>query len=539
MLIGYVSDEMDIALAGVQLEFVRDGESIVARSRATGSIYADVEPGTWRVTLEHPGYSRKTVDLEVRPVRAPHRFRLLSGRLLGYAWPKWARGGDRVELRINAAEPYRASLWRYGWERQHVADIGRFESFGPDGDRQFVPDGDFVMTGVEWNHLGRRFPPDARSSITAPEPTGLYWIHLEAERSGDFFSFPLIVAPAEPRAPVAVLCSNIDWNAYNDFGGRSNYVAAWGLPPQPVVSPHQDGPYLRDTGGRFWDREAYDPLSFDRPEPVNRVERETKITDPMERVGEEHLAPATWRLLGWLEREGFAHDVWAETQLHAGTLDLDAYRVVILDQHPEYWSREMYFLLKSWVFERGGKLMYLGGNGIHCEVEFVTPTAAIHHNTDLSEWLATRSFEDVPEALVPSRFGRRVENEANLLGVSTTLTGAGTGAPYRVVAPDHWAFEGTGLGEGGIFGEAWLDMRNDGGGASGHETDKRNGSTPSNAVLLAKGMNVNNGGGEIVTFETPSGGAVYSVGSISYVSSLPVDDLLSQVTANVLRRFLR
>lgn len=538
MLIGYVSDEMHVALADVQLEFQRDGTSIEARSRATGAVHADLEPGSWQVTLHHPGYSRKTVNLDVASPMTPHQFRLLSGRLLGYAWPKWARSGDSVELRVSAVQPYRASLWRYGWNKEHVSDVGRFESFGPGGDQQFVPDGDFTSTGVGWNHHGRRFPPDGRSFITAPERTGLYWIHLEGERTDDFFSFPLIVAPAEPSAPVAVLCSNIDWNAYNDFGGRSNYVAAWGLPQKPVVNPHQDGPYLRDTGGRFWDRDEYDPLSFDRPEPVNRVERDTRITDPMHRVGEEHVAPATWRLLGWLEREGFAHDVWAETQLHEGTLDLDAYRVVILDQHPEYWSRDMYLRLKSWVFERGGKLMYLGGNGIHCEVEFVTPTATVHRNTDLSTWIEQRSFEDVPASRMPSRFSRTVEDEANLLGVSTTLTGMGTGAPYRIVEGGHWAFEGTGLGAGDIFGEAWLDVRNEGGGASGHETDKRNASTPSNAVLLAKGLNPNNGGGEIVTFETPSGGAVYSVGSISYVCSLPVDDHVSRVTANVLRRFL-
>ena len=36
---------------------------------------------------------------------------------------------------------------------------------------------------------------------------------------------------------------------------------------------------------------------------------------------------------------------------------------------PEYWSRDAYFRLKQWVFERGGRLMYLGGNGIDCEVE--------------------------------------------------------------------------------------------------------------------------------------------------------------------------
>ena len=153
---------------------------------------------------------------------------LLTDRLLGYAWPKWAQAGDPVELRVHSPEPYVASLWRYGEEPELVRDIGRFESFGPGGDRQVVPDGDFSATGCGWNHHGRRFPPDERSIIVAPDTSGLYHVHLKGERTGAFFTFPLVVAPRRPQARIAVLASSNDWNAYNDFGGRSNYVGAAG-----------------------------------------------------------------------------------------------------------------------------------------------------------------------------------------------------------------------------------------------------------------------------------------------------------------------
>ena len=59
------------------------------------------------------------------------------------------------------------------------------------------------------------------------------------------------------------------------------------------------------------------------------------------------------------------------TSSHDGTLDLDAYRVLVLSVHPEYWSAEAYRASSDWVFERGGRLMYLGGNGLNCEVEFL------------------------------------------------------------------------------------------------------------------------------------------------------------------------
>ncbi|MEZ4678670.1 MAG: hypothetical protein R2932_31090 [Caldilineaceae bacterium] len=43
----------------------------------------------------------------------------------------------------------------------------------------------------------------------------------------------------------------------------------------------------------------------------------------------------------------------------------------------------------------------------------------------------------------------------------------------------------------------------------------------------------------MVVYETASGGAVFSVGSITWVSSILVDDAVSQITANVLEHFLK
>ena len=54
--------------------------------------------------------------------------------------------------------------------------------------------------------------------------------------------------------------------------------------------------------------------------------------------------------------------------------------------------------------------------------------------------------------------------------------------------------------------------------------------------------NIDDGGAEIVYYETtsPNGqqGAVFSVGSITYVPCLLVDDAISRITSNVITRFL-
>jgi hypothetical protein len=290
-------------------------------------------------------------------------------------------------------------------------------------------------------------------------------------------------------------------------------------------------PRYIDAEHGTWGYPAYAPLSFERPEPFCQIDFDEQITDPIEGRQACHLAPAEWRLLGWMEREQFACDYYAETQLHDGTLDLSRYRLLIIAVHPEYWTRTMYDRVKRWVFEEGGRLMYLGGNGLNCEVELQGNSAMTVHNGQIeSLWSSGMGGRD-------SRFAMRHESEASLLGVVFTPSGAMTGAPYQTLRPDHWVFADTGLTQGELFGQASLHRRCPGG-ASGHETDKRSPSSPANTVVLARGLNPDNGGAEMVLFETPSGGQVFSVGSINYVASLPIDPVISTITANVLRRFL-
>jgi N,N-dimethylformamidase len=328
-----------------------------------------------------------------------------------------------------------------------------------------------------------------------------------------------------------VLASDINWNAYNNFGGRSNYINADELPRTPIVNSRQELKRYQDVNHQTWGCDAYAPLSFERPEPINHIDPREKITDPIEGRAANHIAPAEWRLLGWLERESFAYDLYSETQLHHGQLDLSKYRVLILGPHPEYWTRKMYDAVKTWVHEGGGKLMYLGGNGLNCDVEMLDADRMICQNTRIT------SLYPSGMGGAESRFARRHEPESNLLGVIFDPRGIMTGAPYRVVDAEHWIFAGTGLRTGNVFGTKSLHMRCPGG-ASGHETDKISKSSPKNVTLLAKGLNPDDGGAAMALYDTPSGGSVFASGSICYVSSLPVDEHISKITANVLTRFL-
>src|SRR5207248_8038593 len=135
----------------------------------------------------------------------------------------------------------------------------------------------------------------------------------------------------------------------------------------------------------------------------------------------------------------------------------------------------MYDRVKEWLHKGGGRLMYLGGNGLNCEVELRDDDTMVVHNGAIRNlWPAGIGAE--------SRFALRHESEANLLGVVFTPAGIMTAAPYRVVDGTHWIFAGTGLKTGDSFGQKSLHMRCPGG-ASGHETDKISASSPKNVKL--------------------------------------------------------
>jgi hypothetical protein len=259
-----------------------------------------------------------------------------------------------------------------------------------------------------------------------------------------------------------VLASTNTWNAYNNFGGRSNYVNADHLPETPVVNARQDLNRYRNVqpfGSWRAKDENYSKLSFDRPEPNNHLFDDPRVTDAVQGRVQCGQAPGEWRLYGWLERQGFEYDLYADAHLHEGLLPLDSYSVLIIAVHPEYWSREMYLAVKSWIYQRGGRLMYLGGNGLNCEVVLSSDGCMRCLSHLHSEHGEMGGKSDDGSVEYDSRMHRTLESEANLLGVVCSETGIMTAAPYRVLDASHWIFAGTGLSNGDLFGRHQVTRR--------------------------------------------------------------------------------
>ena len=336
MLIGYVSDERYVALPGVHVELISPAGSVATTSRATGSVHADVAPGRYEVVLAKDGYGAKRVTLDL-PTSEPHQFRLLPDDLLGYAWPKWVRGGEASEFRVHSDAAYKLDLWRYGWQKELVRPIGWFDEHGPRATMQITPDGDYTQTGVQWNKFGYA-SPHHKQFVTAPERSGLYYFHAKSE-AGRFFSFPWIVAPATAasegrRAGLEHHLERLQQlrRPQQLHPSRPAAADADGQRPPGAEALHRSrARQLRHDRLRA---ALVRPARADQPRCPSTCRRPTRS-----RAGRLPPRPGRVAALGWLEREGFDYDYYAETQLHFGQLDLDAYRVLVISTHPEYWSR--------------------------------------------------------------------------------------------------------------------------------------------------------------------------------------------------------
>ena len=305
-------------------------------------------------------------------------------------------------------------------------------------------------------------------------------------------SYISFVIKSEIPSPneILVLANTNTWQAYNDWSGQSFYEYTLNM-----------------------EVENSKIVSFHRP----------NVTDsPIGSKG--HLVNAELHLLRWMEKNNYQYDVVADYDLHLAENLLEQYKVLILNVHPEYWSLTMRLQLYNYI-QGGGKLMYLGGNGVYWKVGLKYNRMEVKKNGGLHTF--------------GGGAGGQWRNlgfpEAEILGVQYTSAGFGTYDPYKVTKSGHWIFQGTGVTNGQLFGVQSLN----GGGASGHETDKMDDDSPANTVLLARGTNPNNGGASIVYYENSSGGKVFSVGSISFTGSLEVDNVIHTITKNVLDDFLQ
>ena len=416
---------------------------------------------------------------------------------------------------------------------------------------------------------------DFEFSVPSDLRSGIYSVALSTETL-DWY-VPLFVEPGigTERADIAFLVPTLTYLAYANHrftpGHEEEVVRTMTLLDEVDLDPRDD--YLTDHPelglglyGSHSDGSGVCYSSRLRPVPNLHPEYRWWGSD-----APRHLS-ADLELVRWLEHEDYRYDVITDESLHLeGPELLSHYRVVLTGSHPEYWTASMLDGLSRYL-SQGGRLMYLGGNGFYWVTSLGEDSP---HVAEIRRgWTAPGIWASMPGESHHSTTGEpgglwrhRGRAPQEFVGVGPAAMGWGA-APGYVRQADSFderaAFVFEGIGDDEVIGDFDDGFSAATAGAAGDEIDRLDFGlgSPRHALLLATSAGGHSdhyqpmvedhpapGADEtddarvradMVFFETPDGGAVFSVGSINWILNLPYNNYrnnVARVTGNVLNRF--
>ena len=400
--------------------------------------------------------------------------------------------------------------------------------------------------------------------VPADLRSGIYAARLQSETGSEEYITFFVAAPkGRPGAKLAVMLPTFTYLAYANESFDASTLPTGG---EEAYGQLVEDPYYYDEIGAYPDlgRSLYQHHSDGSPihnsswlRPILNLEPKSNLFGLC----------ADTLITAWLEHRGIDYDILTDDLVHEeGVQSLSPYQVVMSGNHPEYASTQLHDAIQSYL-GGGGRYMYMGGNGFYWRVE---------RRHDLPEAIEVRRarsgscvwFSEVGEyhhefsgdlGGIWRDLGRAPQR---LLGIGFIAQGFAGSTYYRRSADADEAravfmFAGVDdeiIGDFGLLG----------GGAAGEEIDAASYDlgTPGHALVVARSENHNSAmlmvreetvssrpiewtgdrvHADVVFFETPAGGAVFSTGSMAWVGSLSHNDYennVERMTVNVLRRFL-
>jgi len=417
----------------------------------------------------------------------------------------------------------------------------------------------------EWNAIhfhhddlyNAGWQPSHSVALPAELPSGIYCFRFQSQLGVDRVPFFVRPAADAQHSDVALLMPSATYMAYANhrmlIEGADFVGARTNLRPE-----HQ---YLVDHNNLGLSHYEKHPdgsgvMFSSRRRPVMQV-----------RPGADgwNFTPDT-DINAFLVHAQVDHDIVTDEDLHIDGYDaLAPYRVIVTGSHPEYWSTAMLDALDEWQ-RSGGRLMYLGGNGFYWRVAFSDhwPGAIELRRAEdgVRNWQTGDGENYHAWGAEYGGLWRRNGRAPNqLVGIGFAAQGFEKATFYQMnseakASRAAWILEGVEEEEIGTSGL--------GGGAAGQEVDRydqRLGS-PGHAVILASATEFGADmlrtkeefegtvafpspdplvRADMVFYETPEGGAVFSVGSISWFGALArngYENDVARITSNVLERFL-
>ena len=402
--------------------------------------------------------------------------------------------------------------------------------------------------------------------------SGLYAAHIASTHDEDFIPFVVRPERGKATAQVVFVVPTASYMAYANEHLMTDAPPAEHLTDQVAVMQPTDV-YLhehREYGGSCYDTHSDGSgvcySSRLRPILTMRPKYQSWLGGKGSSLWQMN---ADSHIIDWLEEQGFTYDCITDEDLHnEGYAALAPYRVFMTSTHHEYWSKEMWDALDAFKKD-GGRLMYMGANAWYWRIAY---------HSSLPGVLEVRRAEDGIRAWAAEpgeyyhsftgEFGglwrRQGRPPQMMAGTGFSAQGFDVCSYYRRTPESHdpraaFIFEGV---DDEIIGDFGLI----GGGAAGLELDRADRllGTPPNALVLASSeahspvymvvceeILINAPGmcggehplvrADMVFYETPGGGAVFSTSSISWAGSLShnsYDNNVSKITSNVLQRFL-
>lgn len=403
---------------------------------------------------------------------------------------------------------------------------------------------------AEWKRsFSYKIPNDLKS--------GIYAARLKQGNFVEYITFFVAAAKGKPQAKLAVWMSEYNYLAYSNI--TLGVTAKKNYPGHNFNDSDLD--FLRDNPefgtGCVYNQHA-DGLYY--------IYGSRKRPDiHMKPGGFAYNFVQDTHITAMLEHFDVDYDIITDELIDNEPELLKQYTCIVSSSHPEYVTSQMFDAVESYQAE-GGRFMYIGGNGWFWSVG-THPT--------LPGVMESRNFAPTAERyLTDGRRGGLMIEAGRNTGVTFGNEMSGmifNGSSSMKKLPDaenpraKWIFSG--CKEGLHFGTYGIDKVR--GGCAGFEIDRYNAGNgaPRHALHLADStplmhtiehvkissvpVNITYEQKEcaidqwakasVVFFETAKGGAMFSTGSITWISSAPEnnwDNDICRITMNVVKRFI-
>lgn len=401
--------------------------------------------------------------------------------------------------------------------------------------------------------------------------SGNYAVRLRCGENEDTIPFFVCAPKGRRQADLCVLISSFTYVIYSnharhDFGPElKERMAKWqAYPWNPAEHPE----FGLSAYNLHNDGSGIGIVSSQRPMLTLKSGFLTLAT-PGSGSGLRHYQ-ADSHLFAWLDAKGIDFDVVTDQELHDdGVAALQPYKAVLTGSHPEYHTAETLDALQQYR-DAGGNIGYLGGNGFYWRVALhrEAPGAIEIRRAEggIRTWAAdTGEYYNAFDGEYGGLWRRNARPPQALVGVGFTAQGTFLGASYHRTKASKdprvsWIFDGI---EDEVLGDFGLS----GGGAAGYEIDRADPGLGSPDEILVIAQSREHGPSYVAVFEDllshvhtvtgerpedlvradmtyaeyPGGGAVFSVGSITFCGSLPSSNFennISKLLENLVIRFL-